>query len=181
MGLDIRAFERLIPVADHLMACRNGLPEEWCENEDHLVAYAYPEFPLSFGSVLETGRCYTAEGGTMGFHAGSYGGYNRWRDGLARFALGVPAVAVFGHPERYAEAPFVLLINFADNEGMIGPDASKLLAADFAEHRDRYAEHVTSQCPPSEGQDQREHSLQRYADWEQAFELASHGGAVVFR
>ncbi len=48
----------------------------------------------------------------------SYGGYNRWRSELAEL-IGTTDEVVFKSSDK--TIPFYELINFADNEGFIGP------------------------------------------------------------
>ena len=52
------------------------------------------------------------------FRAQSSTGFGLWRDALARLVLHIVAEQV---SLARAEGPFVELIDFADNEGMIGP------------------------------------------------------------
>jgi hypothetical protein len=44
VGLDITAYSNLKPVGKHT-------DEAWCENEDHIYAFAYDSFPLSFRGI----------------------------------------------------------------------------------------------------------------------------------
>lgn len=160
MGLDITAYSRLTHIGKH------GT-EEWCEDENHVQAYAYMTFPQSFrgipvlsarGEFLE-GGCYATTDGTKchGFRAGSYGGYNTWRANLQdQF-----------NPDRDPAGPFYELIWFADNEGTIGPEAARDLLADFREHVEAY---VLPSLWPTE----------LYGDWTRAFELAADSGLVSF-
>ena len=54
----------------------------------------------------------------------SYHGYNAFRRALCRAALGVDPETVWDDRDAWAGHPFVLLIDFADNEGCIGPEAA---------------------------------------------------------
>ena len=166
MGLGITAYSNLVAAGRHT--------DGWCQEEDHVKAFAYDSFPASFRGipVLSTsagglgegffeGGCYALTDATVthSFSAGSYGGYNRWRADLqTQF-----------NPDRDPEAPFYELIWFADNEGCIGPDAAKDLLADFREHEAAYI---------SPDQFDREGRL--YRDWLRAFDLAAVGGLVNF-
>jgi hypothetical protein len=109
---------------------------------------------------------------TGGFRAGSYGGYNEWREELARLA-GYPAV---GSDVRHQHAqgawdadggPFHELINFSDCEGLIGPITSAKLAEDFAAFQDK--------VPADAGW-----FAEQYAHWRVAFDTAARGGFVHF-
>lgn len=141
MGLDITAYSNLRAVGRP--------PETWCENEGHVRAFAYDSFPASFRGIPVLGNsvypnaqfleggCYetTEKTETCRFHAGSYGGYYRWRLDLAgRFNPIELNGRSFSEPDP--GKPFYELIWFADNEGTIGPEAAKDLLADFREHVD---------------------------------------------
>lgn len=104
------------------------------------------------------------DGGTS-FRAGSYSGYNHFRAALCRHFLACAPEVVWEEPERFDGKPFVELINFADNEGAIGPVTSKKLAADFAAH----------EWPADEP-----HYKSVYDDFRRAFEHASDDGFVIF-
>jgi hypothetical protein len=164
MGLDITAYSKLTAVGQHATG-------DWCEDGDHVTAFAYDTFPASFrgipilvtestsgGSFLQ-GGCYavTDSTETHGFRAGSYGGYNAWRADLARQF----------NRETAPDKPFYELIWFADNEGCIGPDAAKDLLVDFREHAAAYV--------PRD-----DYARSKYVDWTRAFELAADGGLVSF-
>ncbi len=166
MGLDITAHSRLTPLGKHT--------DGWCEDEDHIEAFAYDTFPDSFrgipvlatehagGSTFLHGGCWqrTDSGAEHHFQAGSYGRYNMWRDDLRRQF----------NPDTDPDGPFYELIWFVDNEGCIGPDAAKDLLEDFRLHFERY-------MPPAEHAD---YYLRKYAAWMKAFELAADGGLVRF-
>ena len=164
MGLDVIAFEHATPVRGHL---------DQTECDEHYVADA-DGFPQSFRG-LEDGRCYEFSGREFSFRAGSYSGYNEWRDALAQRALGVSAVVVWAAVDSYATRPFFELVNFADNQGSIGPLAAADLAADFRGLRAK----VTSQ--PLDDPDEEAWFRARYDSFAHAFDLAARGnGLVVF-
>lgn len=104
------------------------------------------------------------------FNASSYGGYNRWREQLCEMALGVAPQAVWDDPERYRAQPFYDLIDFADNEGLIGPETARRLAHAFAAHDDRARETWSGD----------EYSYRLYCNFWTAFELAAADGLVEF-
>lgn len=93
------------------------------------------------------------------FHAGSYRGYNWWRSKLEKFK---------------GDEAFQELINFADNEGVIGFVVSKKLAVDFAKYEEEAKEF--SKTLGENG----EYWLNSYHDWKKAFEIATDNGAVDF-
>lgn len=98
------------------------------------------------------------------FRAGSYGGYNLWREQLAKLAGYEKAARVWDG----ATGPFCELIHFSDCEGTIGTAVSAKLAKDFAEFQAAADAHA----------DEKFRRL--YAEWRRAFEVAADGGAVQF-
>lgn len=175
MGLDITAYSKLKHVGKHEKdPDRNegepGGVDDWCYYENHVQAVAYDSFPQSFRGIpilgekvgsdyrFLDGGCYevTDETQTHGFRAGSYGGYNGWRQNLQdQF-----------NPSCEPDAPFYELIWFADNEGCIGPDAARDLLADFREHEGNYNPFYVAN--------------DTYSDWMRACELAADGGVIRF-
>ena len=153
MGLDITSYANLTPAPNAEL--EDGYPKD------------YRQFVL-FGSSMKWSESVwpgrgapwdpdTVYGFTarQSFRAGSYSGYNSWRLELADLAQG---------------NDFSELINFADNEGVIGSIVSEKLAADFARNEDR-----ADQLWKGD-----EYSRQLYAKWQKAFEMAAHNGAVEF-
>jgi len=169
MGLDITAYRQLKPVAcDRYDEC-------WKEH-----AHIHPngdDFPGRDEGLTRGCHAYAEE---FGFCAGSYIGYNHWREQLAALAQyplapdpgehhkGEMAHAAAAWSGDVESGPFYELIDFSDCEGTIGPVVAKKLAADFALYQERANAH--------EGEYWRE----RYADWRKAFEMAADGGAVCF-
>jgi len=139
-----------------------GDPDQMCD-EGFLWTYPNKDFPHQ-ANGLQTGYYKGAK--VLGFRAGSYTGYNQWRDWLARTMLGVSAETVWRHPADFAERPFFELINFADNEGVLGPETCKRLAEAFAAH-DEQAQNSGE-------------FYDLYQTWRKAFELAADDGLVYF-
>ncbi len=168
MGLDITAYSKLTPVGKHA--------DDYCEDEDHVHAFAYSCFPESFrgipvlgewavsGTSFLEGGCYAVTDGTetLGFRAGSYTGYNQWRDDL-RLQF---------NPDTLPDLPFYELIWFADNEGCIGPEAAADLLQDFRAMAASYR-------PPRET-GYPEYYTDKYRDWTRACELAAESGLIHF-
>lgn len=98
------------------------------------------------------------------FHAGSYGGYNQWRNELAMLVGWEGAQSAW----EADSGPCWELINFSDCEGVIGPITSKKLAEDFAKYQSVADAH----------HDERFKHL--YSQWRKVFEMAADGGCVVF-
>lgn len=178
MGLDITAYRKVEKIDCVFDA--DGEPIDPQTRELLDGDYAQPrindDFPGRADSV-EHNACYRfAE--DMGFRAGSYGGYNRWRDMLAELA---------GYEKRsYDEGngytreshcvpcwqgesgPFSEIINFSDCEGTIDAKVSKKLAGDFAAFQARADAHKEPWF------------LDNYNLFRQAFEMATDGGFVEF-
>jgi hypothetical protein len=179
MGLDITAYTKVKKVEvgldddgypvdeaiydNHVMAWVNGSRGQ----HDHLEHKAFYSYHEDFG-----------------FRAGSYSGYNAWRDALARLAgyeeteytssvRGVVkshAAACWGG-ER--QGPFAEMIDFSDCEGAIGPATSAKLAKDFADFEERAR--TFAAWPDDDGW-----FFKVYLDWKQAFEMAADDGMVQF-
>jgi hypothetical protein len=184
MGLDITAYRKMSKI-DAVFdvdgepidpATRLPLECEYCR------PYINPEFP-GRSDDIESKSVYSFED-SMGFRAGSYGGYNAWREELAKMA-GYKAVPV----DRYntgniqmrhdysafeaTEGPFWETINFSDAEGVIGSTVSAKLAKDFADWDERAKKH-------GESIDQPNWFYEKYQEWRTAYEMAADGGAVQF-
>ena len=144
-------------------------------------------FQYQLGS-LKKFTCYdlTPESENGGFCAGSYSGYNQWRNQLAVVAgyesaekvwedCNLPAsfnIRLFKLKEIDGQEiermkPFYELINFSDCEGLIGPEICKKLYQDFVDFEDKAKE-------------QDEYFYERYTNWKEAFRVASDNGLVAF-
>lgn len=171
MGLDITAY-RGLKRDENPKLDADGYPD----GPDRFLAYASS---VDFSEENWPGRAQGIERGAVyefaasdGFRAGSYSGYNRWRDNLAKLAgFKGGADEAWATPEPYA---FGELINFADNEGVIGPVVSAKLAKDFADYEER-----ATAFAPTIGEEGG-YWLIQYGRWKAAFEMAADGGAVLF-
>ena len=171
MGLDITAY-RKIEIANGAAVDEDGDPVDY---DEHQRFYFNPDFQGREEGLVE-GAIYTRGTEEHDFRAGGYGGYNAWREELAKLA-GYPATPHTRYlvtEDRHdagaweaTEGPFWELINFSDCEGVIGPVVSAKLAKDFEEFDER-AKVIG------------DYFYDRYLDWKLAFELAADGGAVVF-
>lgn len=170
MGLDVTAYKNVkhAPTAE-----RDG--DDLLG--DTVCLYKNPDFPSQYDDLIDDAP-YSYED-SFGFAAGGYGGYNRWRNDLAKIAghqlgtyeqFGKPwpsyCASVWDNPDR--PGPFVELINFSDCEGTIGPKTCAKLAKDFAEHQAKADEHPDPWF------------REKYAAWRRAFEMAAAAGAVRF-
>lgn len=176
MGLGVSAFSKLRKL-DALFDA-DGEPVDPTTREricNAVSVYVNCDFP-GRADELEDRGVYAFEGSTR-FHAGSYGGYNAWREQLAKLA-GYPKQDV-DPAHRYREhsaaawlglaegLPFVELVNFSDCEGVIGAGVAAKLARDFADFDERAA-------------GVGDYFYEKYREWRQAFELAADGGCVRF-
>lgn len=157
MGLDIHYASRMkLVTTDH-----DEDPDE--PGADWF--YANRDYPQRAPGLID--GCYVGDI-VGGFRAGSYSGYNRWREALSRLGLGVDPEQVWGSPEFYAGKPFFEVVCFSDCEGAIGAEVSAKLAADFAAYEERAATELD------------EYDLRVYRDFRRAFEAAADAGAVQF-
>lgn len=185
MGLDVTAYTKVKKVEvvldddghpvdeaiydTHVMAWVNGSRGQ----HDHLEHKAFYSYVEDFG-----------------FRAGSYSGYNAWRDALARLAgyeeteytdfyLAVDGddrkrkshAAACWDGER--QGPFAEMFDFSDAEGSIGPVTSAKLAKDFADFEERAR--TFAAWPDDDGW-----FFKVYLDWKKAFEMAADDGMLDF-
>jgi hypothetical protein len=182
MGLDITAYkgiEKVDCVFDEDGQPLNPITREALDYGDDYVTQAFinSDYPERAEGVVHKG-VYRAKD-SMGFRAGSYSGYNGWREDLAKLA-GYPATAFTAYgrtTHRHdagawaaSEGPFWELICFSDCEGVIGPVVSAKLARDFAEWDERAKAY-------SEGPSW---FYERFQEWRAAFEMAADSGMVNF-
>ena len=168
-GLDISAYR-----------CIHKAPPDWGAEDSKMNAYTVlvsdgvldwvnKEFP-GRAEGIKAGL-YTQGQDSLNFRAGSYGDYNRWREWLAKVAGWKDiqeAWAKDADPRQHGA--FFELINFADNEGVIGPVCAKKLALDFSLNRQR-----AMSMSNDAGAD-----MDLYDLFHMAFKLASAGGFVQF-
>lgn len=114
------------------------------------------------------------------FRAGSYSGYNAWRQRLCRLALGVDCGDVWDSPDLYAGKPFVELIDFSDSNGFIGPEASSKLRSDFVRFAGEVEKGLKKGKEGGNLSEDDEWFAESYRDWQKAFSLAADGGVVIF-
>ena len=172
MGLDITAYKQLKPApgAKNEVELVNGHQFELIECV-HFSIELIEDTEKDFGGLtagLSPGTCsWTAE---HSFRAGGYGWYDDWRRDLATFAGTTYEEVLSG--KQPTGTPFAELINFYDNQGVIGPVVSAKLAADFVgnvERANRWA---------VENDD--DEWLEAYQNWMIAFTFAADNGAVDF-
>jgi len=176
MGLDITAYRKIIKIDAVFDADGEPIDPSTREPIDYdMKAYRNDAFP-GRADDIEDRAIYRAED-SFGFRAGSYGGYNHWRDALAKLA-GYPIGQYEEHNRKWdshcvacwegQEGPFCELIHFSDCEGVIGASVAAKLAKDFAEFQDA-ADKLDDQFFTAS-----------YTNWRKAFEMAADAGAVSF-
>lgn len=198
MGLDITAWEHaeFIPAAELAGAvAAAGVPPAWVSAtvtdagaaED--AGFVQAGVPVGMeasaaGLVLDPldpgaqvgdihrGGWYRVSGEHLSFRAGSYSGYNAWRNWLANTFVATSAETIWDRRDEFREAPFFELIAFSDCEGTIGPKAAANLAADFA---------AGIRALDSLDRSGVDHfAVQLYFEWQAAFDLAADTGIVIF-
>ncbi len=165
MGLDITAYENIsrLDCTDDDGDPVDKVTGEYIE--DFCRVYVNPDFSDRADNLTDGFYPFSDH---SDFCAGSYGGYNRWRELLAELAGYSPEhVWRSGHLHN-KELPFRELVNFSDCEGTIGPVTSAKLAKDFAEYRDKA------------GESDVEWFFDKYDEWQKAFQMAANNGAVCF-
>lgn len=187
MGLAIAAYSRLDYIGHH----PGKTEDRECEYDPktferrHIDAFAYECFPHALegipgspeirriesrpDSFLEVG-CFAITPGTEAhtFGAGSYSGYNRWREHLG---------ICFGW-NRETTDPFMELIHFADNEGTLLWKAARELAGDFEAGREKWRDYVLGL--PNVDPHRGSWWIEVYEDWAHACRLAGDGGLIDF-
>lgn len=183
MGLQIKAFERLT----RLKVAFDEEDDPVDPKTGERLVYSLCVFVTmpDRAEGLEDQGFYKAEN-SMRFSAGSYGGYNYWRDALARMVGYAPApIEVIPADEvRFpyyhgaiaaGSGPFFELIHFSDCHGTIGPVVSVKLARDFAEWEERARQYEAANSNLAG------FFFSQYQLWNKAFQMAANGGAVDFR
>ncbi|WP_155420373.1 hypothetical protein [Burkholderia cepacia] len=168
-GLDVTAYSGLKRVEFPTLSS-DGEPQG--KNQ---VILSPVDFPERFRG-LESGKVYQFDS-SFDFRAGSYSGYNAWRNELAKLAGYQPSASTRNNvvESRYDETvwkldhgPFWELINFSDAEGVIGPEVCRKVYRDFVQYRDQAAK-----VPDA-------YFYESYGDWMKAFEMCADNGAIVF-
>ncbi|UXU89090.1 hypothetical protein [Burkholderia sp. S-53] len=168
-GLDVTAYSGLVIVESPVMSS-DGMPQ----GKDQ-VTLDPGNFPDRFRG-LEAGKVYQLTS-SFDFRAGSYSGYNVWRNELAKLAGYQRSMSARNKAVelRYDETvwkldhgPFWELINFSDAEGTIGPEVCRKVYRDFVQYRSQASQVSTP------------YFYESYVDWMKAFEMCANDGAIVF-
>lgn len=167
MGLDISIYKQIQFVASDE---DEGMTPEKMDNyyDRYIWIYCNESFPKQADGI-RTGF-YTGEY-VSDFRAGSYSGYNYFRNKLCKLALDVDAEQVWNNLNDFADQPFVDLINFSDCEGAIGPVTSARLFKDFEKYLDK-AKALKKEGP-------YDYFLDTYVSFMDAFRVAATENGVV--
>lgn len=180
MGLDITAYKNLKKVKNPRLD-EDGYPENYDTEWKPGASMEWSEkYFKGRGEGIEPQSVYTWED-KIGFRAGSYSGYGWWRSKLNDFSktiydsvkAEVDKNGNVGLVIGTKDVPFIELINFADNEGVIAYVVAKKLYKDFQDNKNKAEEF-------SKTFDDGNYWLEKYEAWEEAFEYASQNGAVDF-
>jgi hypothetical protein len=179
MGLDITAYRKLTKLDVVFDADGEPIDPQTREPvDDYMKVYANSDFP-GRAEGLEDRAIYSYEEADSCLSLG-YGGYNGWREALAKMA-GYPLTEYegqFGSREKAHAAacwgdgetgPFAELINFTDCDGTIGPVVAAKLARDFAEWDER-----------AKAVGEPHYFYRIYAELRKGVEMAADGGALRF-
>ena len=117
-----------------------------------------------------------------GFRAGSYSGYNQWRENLSMAIHGVMPSIIWNSPEKYAGKEFFEIINFSDCEGCFGPKFSAKLHADFVNNRDKFVSVMETRYGKASVSEFSEasYAIRIYDDFMKSFEIAKDSGVLIF-
>ena len=174
MGVSIVAYSKLEYVPD-------TTPEQAWDSEDDslLTTMAYAGFEASTrglvghnavdadGFIAAGVYRLTDDSRTADVMSSSYTGYGLFREKLAAL-VGLTPSQVWADPAAHSGDPFFELINFADNEGTIGPDAAGDLLQDFRDH-EAAAELALDAW-----------EMSSYKGWIEGLALATDHGAISF-
>lgn len=178
MGLDIHvALGPLEKIAESSSAVSDDAWDAMYEDGYPFVARA--DYFAGREAPLENSAVYKGKRGDH-FLAGSYSGYNRWREELSRFAFDREPQGVWDHPDKYAGKPFFEIVHFSDCEGCLGPEVAAKLAADFDEY-EQAARTSWSQPAPWQRAGDVDWRYSMYEQFRKAFRAAADTqGAVIF-
>ena len=166
MGLDITVL-----VDPKLVTA--GAPDPNSNYRGYWV-YKHPSFPKQFEGFEEG----VYEGETWGFRAGSYSGYNEFRQYLSLVGMNAAPETVWGDTKKYLKKPFFEQVNFSDCEGSIGPVVARKLAKDYADNRESFVKFIEMKFKDTTD---REYFINKYDEWSMAFsEAGATNGAVLF-
>lgn len=169
MGLDITVYQNVVKAPKG-----EGIDPEYPDDLETLDGYATfyvnPDFPGRAGKIRD--RTVYSVDRVFSFRAGSYTGYNVWRENLAKM-VGYTTRDGWEKPEKFKDQPFFELVNFSDCEGVLGSAVCALLAVDFKQY-------AAAAETFSKSLDYGDHWLSKYKEWQRAFSNAAKNGCVAF-
>jgi len=155
MGLDITAYNEVKVVKDaepQYYFYKNGEQSNMPELEGEVEMEFLEEFD---------------------FRAGSYEGYNQFRNYLCKTINSISDSELWelvdNKDESVKKLPFYYLINFSDCEGYIGTSYCEILYKDFLENKDVFIKNTD-----------HERIINTYNNFLQAFEIGKQNGVVNF-
>jgi len=157
--------------------------EDECEEKGYWSIYSLDDFVERLDGRPQ--GCYIVSDGeddTLWFAAGSYSGYNLWREALSLVALDVPPEVVWNNRSAYKGKLCYELIDMADNEGAIGPATSRKLVADFDKLKPTVAAKISNLAECHKFGWPVQHWLRKFDEWHKAFKLvgSTADGFVIF-
>lgn len=192
MGLDTTSYAKIAALPEDWEPTVEGNDPE--DLFDYLFesgihrACTYPDFPramdgLDGGHDLDSTLDFPALGNRWYHMEGrgpttgsSYSGHSMFRTWIILefwsaelYSSAYDNGSGFLTPAKYVDdAPFIDLLYFADNEGILGPEACYRLNRDF------------SQRVPGDSWDENEYYQRLYREWKDAVAHASNGGCIRF-
>lgn len=174
MGLDIMYISK-VKTSDELL----GLGEELYEEFTFGVADEFKErchsFPLSNGM----GTVYITPGSERdSFRAGSYSGYNQFRNILCWAIHGI-CQEDFWNSKYWDEEEFGALIDFSDCEGTICYSVAAELNRSFRNNRSKFKKYIEG-SEADLGKEDQMYFMEKYDEWRLATDIASDEGLLIF-
>ena len=154
MGLDITAY-------------KNIRIRELTKDEEGEYYFSNSGFKQSNMPILENKEIQIEFDDVFDFRAGSYGGYNRFRNQLCLASNNISADELWKSENENLK--FYWLINFSDCEGYIGTDYCKILYDEFIKYEKEVKEKLSIDYHD------------KYDKFKEAFKLAFDNGLVNFR
>lgn len=165
MGLDISVYSKITRIPDE-------------SQEDGIFDVSQEDY---FGTRqdVEPGPYSISENSVRhSFRAGSYSGYNGWREDLSLSIHGVMPQVIWDNPDQYTGKDFFEIINFSDCEGCFGPKISSKLYEDFVRNRDKFIsimeEKYTGSYPVID------YRTEVYNNFMKGFEISKDSGILIF-
>lgn len=174
MGLDISIYKEVDFESFQSRIGKNE--EELDELYDNMLYLCNSYNPYNQSDDIREGF-YNYEKREFDFRAGSYSGYNTFREILCESFYGLKPEVIWGNITKYKDSDFVELINFSDCEGFIGPKTSKKLFNDFIKNEDKFINFLDTKFNENINKD---YYKEKYQEWKKAFEIASEDGVVRF-